>query len=230
MAKCFQLDNFCHMLISVCGSGILKQKCMSLVMDLNLLSLRRDCAVSNLDNLHLIPSVVRGGWWWWCLALFLIWISVSEIIDVHVFTSVHVCGGVCVCVKGRYPPASWLILLMASSKTRREAEKHGVRERARKMESCDAALWWLHSKISKERLKLNLRVYVVLWVFATPWVLPGIVFERSCLHTLWFSIPVSIINQFTEYCCCLVASQLRYNYKKGIKRCICQLISPLRPD
>lgn len=68
MAKCFQHDNFCHMLISVCvcvcvySSGILKQKCIGLVMDLvNLSSLWCDCAVLNLDNLHLIPSVGRGG-------------------------------------------------------------------------------------------------------------------------------------------------------------------------
>lgn len=50
MAKCFQHDNFCHMLISICVygyvcvcGGILKQKCISLVMDLHLLSQRCEC-------------------------------------------------------------------------------------------------------------------------------------------------------------------------------------------
>lgn len=70
---------------------------------------------------------------------------------IHLCAHVWVCVGVSVCAKGRYSPASWLILLMASSKTRREAEKHGVRERAKRMQSRTVALWWQYSNLSQKR-------------------------------------------------------------------------------
>jgi len=45
---------------------------------------------------------------------------------------------------------------MASSKTRREAEKHRVRGRAKRRKSHDAALWWLRSMLSMERFIFNI--------------------------------------------------------------------------
>lgn len=47
---------------------------------------------------------------------------------------------------------------MASSKTRRKAEEHGVRDGAKRMERHDAALWWLHSELSKERFNENMGI------------------------------------------------------------------------
>lgn len=46
------------------------------------------------------------------------------------------------CVCSRYPPASWLSLLMASSNTGRKADVLGFRRRASTTKSCNAALSW----------------------------------------------------------------------------------------
>lgn len=51
---------------------------------------------------------------------------------------------------------------MASSKTRRKAEEHGVRDGAKRIERHDAALWWLHSELSKEGL-MKTWESVTLW-------------------------------------------------------------------
>lgn len=134
--------------VCVCSIGILKMYQPGDGSE-SLIMCGFDCAMLNLDQSH--PSVsgmtmVRK----YCFNMDLgEWDGIHQCI--HLCGHVWVCVGVSVCAKGRYSPASWLILLMASSKTRREAEKHGVRERAKRMQSRAVALWWRHSNLSQER-------------------------------------------------------------------------------